>query len=91
MKSALTPALLTALLALAPAAYADHHCTEKYCKTGECPHHGKMDTDKDGTISDVERAAYRTQKFDAADTNKDGQLSKEEFLSMPAHHHKKQP
>ena len=88
MKLPITPLLLSSMLLAAPLAHADHHCDEKYCKTGECPYHGMIDTDKDGKISEPERAAYRTKKFETADTTKDGQLSREEFLAMPSHHGK---
>ena len=43
----------------------------------------KLDTDKDGTLDLKELKGRLTQKeFAAADPNKDGTLSKEEYLAM---------
>jgi hypothetical protein len=91
MKTPVTPVLFSALLMVSATAQAGHHEKDGHppCKDGQCPHHAMIDTDKDGKISDAERAAWQTKKFDAADTNKDGQLSREEFMAMPRHHGKK--
>lgn len=85
------PLLFSALALTSLAAHAGHHEKGGHppCKDGQCPHHAMIDTDKDGTISDAERAAWQDRKFDAADANKDGQLSREEFKAMPKHHDKK--
>jgi len=88
MKTSLHPMLLSALLLVSTAAQAGHHEKDGHppCKDGQCPHHAMIDTDKDGKISDAERKAWHSKKFDAADTNKDGQLSRDEFMNMPRHH-----
>jgi hypothetical protein len=42
-------------------------------------HIAKLDTDGDGAITRAEWEALRLARFDAADSNKDGVLSKEEM------------
>lgn len=46
----------------------------------------KMDTDKDGAISEAEFQASSKTRFDAMDANKDGKLTQEE---IKAHHEAK--
>ena len=41
----------------------------------------RMDADGDGVITEEDRQQRGARFFDAADTNKDGQLSKEEFTA----------
>lgn len=41
----------------------------------------RVDTDKDGTVTQQEMEEFHKQRFSSADANGDGQLSKEEFLT----------
>lgn len=43
---------------------------------------GSMDTDKDGTVSREEAAAFHATQFQKMDANKDGRLSREESMAM---------
>lgn len=61
------------------------------CATGAKPHsHMKLDTNGDGLISEAEFIAGRKDPdhakkiFDAADTNKDGQLDRKELSALRA-------
>ena len=87
----LLPLAALALLALpAAATAADAHPHRRRAELKE-----RYDTDKDGTLSETERAALRAdlakrilERHPEADTNKDGALSKDEIEAWrKAHRH----
>ena len=86
MKTA-TTLILASLLALSPAAYAEHDGGEGHA----CHRPDKMkkaDANQDGSIDKAEAQAMHDKHFEEMDADKDGKLSKDEVAACHDKKHK---